>query len=316
MAQIHLSERVPGQGDWTVYLRLLVTVTFWGSAFAASKVVTEAVPATVGAALRFGLGALVMTLILRLRPGSRAGVPRGSWPGVIVLGLIGVAAYNLLFFWGLALARASDGSMIIPTLSPAITVLLAALFLKDRLTWQKVIGLALAGAGSVVFFSSTYLASGADSRRLLGDMLFLGAALCWSAYTLLGKRVMERMDPLAATAYAAQAGAPVLLLIALPEILRVDWLSLGSGFWLNILYLAVAPTAVANWFWYHGVKGVGPARASSFMYLVPVSGLTLAALLLDDVPAWTQLAGVALMILGVAVINSRGELRASTPGSR
>src|SRR5512142_3031369 len=100
-----------------VYSGLLLTMVFWGSAFVASKIVVVAVPPDVGAVLRFGLGALLMAAIL-FRRAARPIPPRDAWGRIAAVGIVGVFAFNALFFGGLVFAPASDAAMIIPTLSP------------------------------------------------------------------------------------------------------------------------------------------------------------------------------------------------------
>ncbi|MBA4494182.1 DMT family transporter [Paenactinomyces guangxiensis] len=287
------------------YFVLITTMVFWGSAFVSSKVAIDSVPPSVAALIRFGLAALFMLLFLRTRRKEIRTVPRESWFGLAILGLLGVAVYNLLFFWGLAFSRASDGTMIIPTLSPAVTVLLAALFLKEKLGRKQVGGLCLALIGSLVFFSAIGLGEVVNIRRMTGDLLFLAAAVCWSVYTLLGRKLLHKVDPMPATAYAMLFGSIALGFFAISDLSKVQWSGLSAGFWANQFYLALFPTVIANWFYYIGVKGIGAPRAAVFMYFVPVSGLVLAGLILNDVPTPVQLIGSALMLLGVWLVNHR-----------
>lgn len=158
------------------------------------------------------------------------------------------------------------------------------------------VGLIVAGLGSAVFFSGMLFAAETDTQRLLGDLLFLGAALCWSIYTLLGRWVLRKMDLLVSTAHALWIGVLVLVLVEIPDYLRVEWAKLGPSFWLNQLYLGLGPTALSYSLWYYGIHHIGAARAASFMFLVPISGLVPAALLLADTPTWIQLPGAVLML--------------------
>lgn len=285
------------------YLGLAATAALWGSAFALSKLVAQAAPPPVAALVRFGLGAAAASALVCLLPPPARRLPRGAWPAAVLLGLTGVALYNLFFFWGLALGRASDGSMVIPTLAPIFTALLAALLLGERLPWHRAAGIAVAALGAAVFFAGTLRAPLGAGQRLLGNLLFLGSALSWAAATLLGRGPLRQVHPLVSTAYSLWAGAAGLALAALPHLGRVHWRSLGAGFWLTQLYLAVGPTALAQWFYYRGVQHLGAARAAAFMYLVPPTGLVLAAWLLGDTPTGVQVAGGGLMLAGVWLTN-------------
>ncbi len=304
--------QTPTFGKAATYAMLTATAIFWGSAFVTSKIVVGDVPPSAAAFIRFGLGAffaVLLLIILRSRDKTVQVTPNGNWAGVLVLGLVGVAAYNLLLFWGLAYSKASDGSMIIPTLSPAITVVLAVIFLKEKFRWQQVTGLGITLAGSAVFFLSVVLGEVRDIHRITGDFMFIAAAACWSIYTLMGKKILQRISPLVATAYAMLFGSVVIGAFSVRDLAAVHWTHLSLDFWVSQFYMALFPSVLANWFYYLGVKRIGPARAAVFLYIVPVAGLVLATVMIGDVLTVAQIAGSALMLLGVSIVNRRSGRR-------
>ncbi|MHB1683545.1 MAG: DMT family transporter [Bacilli bacterium] len=291
------------------YGLLVLTSVFWGSAFVFSKVAETSVPPLAAAFLRFGLGSivgLIMILVRKLRNADYDISPSKTWFDTAVLGIVGVAGYNLLFFEGLALSQAPDGSMIIPTLTPAITVILAAVFLKERFRRKQVAGLGITLVGSMIFFSAIVFSHVAGGQhRIIGDLMFLGSAVLWAFATLLSKRLTSRMDPFLVSTYTMVVGSFILGLIAMPQLVQIDWSSLGWPFWSDLVYLAVFPSVLANWFFYVGVQRIGPSRAAVFMYLVPVSSLILAAAVLGETLTLGQFSGAALMIAGVWLINRK-----------
>ena len=127
----------------------------------------------------------------------------------------------------------------------------------------------------------------------------------WAFATLLSKRLTSRMDPFLVSTYAMVFGSLILGLIAMPQLVQIDWSSLGWPFWSDVVYLAVFPSVLANWFFYVGVQQIGPSRAAVFMYLVPVSSLILAAAVLGETLTLGQFAGAALMMVGVWLINRK-----------
>lgn len=291
------------------YALLLMTSLFWGSAFVFSKVAEESVPPLVAAFLRFFLGAIVgMVMIIgqKFRDPHYKMVPKTAWLDTIVLGLIGVTGYNLFFFWGLAQSPAADGSMIIPTLSPAITVLMAVGFLKERFRKNLAVGLVVTLFGSIIFFSAiAFVRLPHDPHRLFGDVLYLLAAVLWGINTLLSKRTTGRIDPFLVTTYAMIFGSFALGILAFPQIMTIHWAKVGLPFWVDQAYLAVFPSVFANWFYYLGVKQIGPSRASVFMYFVPVSSLLLAAIVLGETLTIGQFIGTIFMMIGVWIINRK-----------
>src|SRR3972149_9160002 len=145
----------PPHAHGRVYAGLVLTMVFWGSAFATSKMLVLEVPRGVGAALRFGLGSLLMMAILFRR--SAKPVPaRADWGRLAVVSLVGVTGFNTLFFHGLSLAPASDAGMIIPTMSPVFTAMAGMLFLGEGVRFGRVAGLAVSLAGAGLFFGGVH----------------------------------------------------------------------------------------------------------------------------------------------------------------
>lgn len=294
-----------------IYILLLITTSLWGSAFVFSKIAENSVPPAAAACLRFGIGTIVsfiMLFTLRARSKNKNQIrrfPKGKFLRILLLGLIGVFAYNWLFFMALSYSPAADGSMIIPSLSPAITVLLSAIFLHERLRKNQALGLVCTLIGAAIFFFAMALTKQANGHHGIGDVLFLGSAILWATYTLLGKNVLQAMDPLLTTSYAMLTGAVALGIVAAPSLVRIHWASLGGDFWLDQAFLGIFPSALANWFYYVGVRTIGPPRASVFMYFVPVSGLILSAIFLHEIFSVIQFIGAIVMILGVWMVNRR-----------
>jgi drug/metabolite transporter (DMT)-like permease len=176
-----------------------------------------------------------------------------------------------------------------------ITVAVTALRGRRRLPARTAIGLVTAVVGAGVFFAG--IADG-GSNRLAGDVLFVVAAGCWAGYTIFGAPVLRRLPPLTITAYATVAGAALLGLLAIPRLGAVEWSTMDGGFWLNQAYLVILPTALAYVMYYRAVRSVGPAMASSAMFLVPVFGLACSWIMVGESITLVQGGGSALMMIG------------------
>lgn len=277
-------------------------MVFWGSAFATSKMIVLHVAPEVGAVLRFGLGALLMMGILFRRSAHPVPV-RAAWGRIAAVGLIGVAAFNTAFFRGLSLAPASDAAVIIPTLSPVLTAAAGMIFLGEPASLRRLSGLGISLGGSVLFFWGVIAHTQGQGTRIFGDLFLLGAAASWAAYSIVSRPLLMKIGALPATAWSLLLGSAVLFLISMPRLAAVPWTTLPAQFWLVLAYLAIFPTVIAYLLWMEGIRVIGSGPATSFMFLAPVSGLLLAALLLGDRPTPAQGVGGALMLFGVWWMN-------------
>jgi drug/metabolite transporter (DMT)-like permease len=236
---------------------------------------------------------------MRLAPVRRADLPL-----IVGLGLTAIAGYNYLFLTGLRLAPATDGSLIVPGLAPVATALLAAPILRERLRRGTVAGLVLAIAGLLLVVNPQ--GGGASGDRLLGDAMFLGGAVLWGIYSVLGRIAGGRFDPVSVTLYGAVAGTLVLLPLAFAEggASRVAHADIGA--WLGIGYLAVFGT-VGGFVGLHvGIRRIGASRAAAFALLVPVFGVSSSAWLLGEALAPLTLVGGAVILAGLWLVERAG----------
>src|SRR5690348_8072767 len=276
----------------------------FGGTWPAGKVAADHVPPAVIAVARFATAAAVLWLwaILSGKPVPR--LRRADLPLVLVLGATVVFAYNLFFLYGVRHSTAADGSVLVPGLIPVATALLGWLVLGERRPRRAQFGLAVAFVGLLLVASPT---GGVGSDRVLGDVLFVGAALSWSVYTLVGRRAIARYGSVSANVYATAAGTILLLPLTF---LDGGWSPLvhaPAGALAGIAYLSVIGTVLGFVAFYEGVRMIGAARASSFALLVPIFGVLSSVLVLHERLRATLAVGGAIVICGLWLAESRRE---------
>lgn len=287
---------------WPVYLKLVGVAAIWGGTFVAGRIATAELPASTAALWRYVLACAVLVVAAFA---LERGLPRltaRQWLGVALLGATGVAAYNLCFMWGLKTVPAGRASLLV-ALNPAATLVGAALFFGERLTRRNVAGIVIALAGAAIVIGR------GDPLALLrgglgtGELTILGCVASWSAFTLVAKRLMAGLSPLAITVYASLTGTLMLAAATLAEGAALVPQASPSA-WAALAFLGAFGTAVA-FVWYNdGVRRLGAARAPVFINLVPVFAVVLGALLLGERIDASMLAGGALVLVGVYTLNA------------
>jgi drug/metabolite transporter (DMT)-like permease len=144
-----------------------------------------------------------------------------------------------------------------------------------------------------------------SSQRLVGDLLMLGGAACWSVYAMLGSITTRSGSPLGVTAVACLMGAAMLFPFGFLEHGYRDVPTWPLGAWLDIAYLVVFATTVGFVLFYWAVRRFGAGLASMVSYLVPIFALIQAAFVLDERPTPLQLVGGAIILLGVRLATWR-----------
>lgn len=289
------------------YVKLWLTALFWGGAFIAGKHVSMHLDSSAIAFLRFAIAAVLLLALTWKREGRLLRPDKRQTAAVIVLGITGIFAYNLLFFNGLRLIEAGRASLIIAT-CPAFIALGSTVLFKERLGPLRLVGVALSVLGAAVVVSRGHLGTLMTGSIGLGELFILGCVLSWVVYSLAGKLVMQRLSPLVAVSYTVVVGAVALLAATGFERLAENVARASLLDWLAIAYMAVLATVVGFVWFYEGIKEIGVTRAGLFINFVPVFAVLLAFLILDEPLTLSLALGAALVLAGVFLTNRRPRL--------
>lgn len=300
----------------TIYLKLFLTAIFWGGTFIAGRHVAQHLSPFVTAFLRFAIASVLLLALAWRKEGRFPPLSRGQIVPVVLLGMTGVFAYNVMFFKGLRLIEASRAALIIAT-CPAFIAIASTVFLKERFGPAKAAGIPLSIFGAAVVISEGRFGRVLSGGIGPGELFILTCVLSWTAYALIGKTVMRRLSPLVSVSYSAAIGAAALAVPALLEGLGQNLSHVSLLDWISVAYLAVFGTVIGFVWFYEGVNAIGPTRAALFINLVPVSAVVLAFFILQEPITWSLGIGAILVLSGVYLTNrstarpSRGHVRGS-----
>ncbi|MEW5991280.1 MAG: DMT family transporter [Chloroflexota bacterium] len=279
---------------------VLLVVVARAANFIVVKAANVEIPPITFAFLRFGSAAFLLLLVLRWREGS-VRMHRHDVAPILVLGAIGFGGYQVLWATGLQSIPAGDSAFLIAS-TPVLTALLAAWAGSDTLTPRKLVGALISFVGvGVVVAGGPGLGLAAS---LIGDGLTLAAAVCWAVYTSFGAPILATHSPLRTTAWAMVGGSIVLLPLGLVQAIGVDWGAVSTGAWMGLTYSAVIPAGIANVAVFHAIRLLGPTRITALQFLVPFIAVLMGAAFLAEPVQPAQLAGGAVIVLGVAITRA------------
>lgn len=288
-----------------IYLKLFLTAIFWGGTFVAARVVAQDVGPFSASFLRFFTASLFLIVIIIMKEGRLPRLRRHQVIPAVLLGMTGVFAYNVFFFLGMQTIAAGRASLIVAT-NPIFISLLSALFFRQRLDAKKVAGIFLCLTGATIVISRGDPLSIFTGGVGWGDVYLLACVASWVAYSLIGKAIMKDISPLAAVTYSCIIGGAALLVPALLEGLSGRIGGFYPRDWIGILYLGFFGTVLGFFWYYEGIRAIGPSRASVFINFVPVSGVFFGWLMLDEAVNLSLIAGAALVMAGVYLTNRPG----------
>lgn len=284
--------------DATTLALLVVCCASWGLNQTAVKVALAGVGPASQLAIRSAVATLLVLAWCRLR-GIRLFERDGTlWPGLLVGAAFGVEF--VLLFAGLQFTTASRSAILL-YLGPFHVAVGAHLWLGERLDGGRIAGLAVAFAGVVLVFSTGGAAAGPD--HLLGDAFSVLASIAWAACTLTIKRTALAAVPAEKTllyqlAVSALIGLAAALVLGEPAPTLptpvVGWSLVYQGVWIS---------AVTYVIWFQLVRTHPAGLLSAATFMTPVFGVVGAVLLLGEPASWRLAGAVALVAVGIHLVN-------------
>lgn len=280
--------------DTASFIRLLSLAAIWGASFLFMRIGAPVLGPAMLVELRVGFAALFLALVgWFLRKRLRAGE---HWRHYLILGLFNSALPFLLYAYAAQTLSASLLSILNAT-APIWGAILVALWTRQRLSGKTLLGLLLGviGVAILVGLDRVVLRSGAE----LAVVAALGAALCYGIASTYA-RSAKSVDAFA-NAHGSMWAATLLVVPALPffPVVEVP----GEGVMAAVLALGVVCSGIAYLLYFRLVADVGPASALTVTFLVPMFGMLLGGLFLDEVVGWHTLLGSLVVITGTALVT-------------
>ena len=279
-------------------LLALVMVLWAGNSIIGRAVRHDVQPMTL-AFVRWA-GASLLLLPFALRPLRRdwSAIVK-AWKPVLVLGLLGVGAFNALLYSGLRYTTATNG-LLLQAAIPAAVVLFDRLFFAVKSPPLQNLGVlcSIAGVATVVF-------EGDPSRALrlhfgFGDLLILASVIVWALYTVL-LRLRPAIAPTSFVAVTFFIGALAMAPFFINDIASGERIVFTPKVIGAFAYVAVLPSIVSYFIFNAATQTVGPARAGLAITLMPIFGAFLSAALLGEKLHVYHFAGMAMILLGIAL---------------
>lgn len=280
------------------YLSLFITILIWGTTFLVTKIVLREMGPLQLTELRFVLAFLLLAP-LAARQGFR--LKQIFTKEYMLFGLTGTTLYYALQNVGLTLTSVSS-TVLILSIVPALTSVLAVIFLKERIGRSQILGIALVTLGVVlVSFESgqgeTY------AHPLLGNLLIFISGLSWAIYTIQGRKMSAGQPALVMAAAGIGAGMLQMMPLAAWEMAAQGLPRLSGAGWLGVLYLSLVSSGLTTYLWNDALHHLPASVVSSYINLVPIIGIA-SAYLLGEQPPLIQIIGGVLAISGV-LLSSR-----------
>lgn len=277
-----------------LYMILLLCTSFlWGGNFVVGKFLVGHASSLTLTNLRWLIAIacllpVVWTREKRILPTKQAVLP------LIVMGVTGVALFNLFMFWALERTDATNVGLL-STLNPVSIAIFSFLLIGEKIRPLQILAMLISFGGVLVVLSKGDFGHLAQLHFNTGDLWMLAAVSMWGIYSVCGRWAMKTVSPLMSTLYSGIFGVALMLPfnVGTFTITNTNW-----SFWLSLIYVGVLATVVSMVLWNICVQKVGATSAGMFLNFNPVFTAILAFLLLGERMSLIQLLGSAIVIVG------------------
>jgi len=276
----------------------------WGASFPVIKIGLENVPPVLFGTLRYVIAVPLFLLLSLVLYGKKLFSIRDDIPLFIALGLVGVTMPTVLQNYGMMRTTAYMSSILQST-GPVFTVLLAAYFLKEKLTWYKTAGIIIASAGTYLALDIHFSSLGSS----VGNALVLLSAVSYAVGGIIAKTCLNRgYKPVQILMLSSLFGTAVLVVIT-PFSGNIS-LGFSAETWGLILFLAVVSTFLPYTLWYAAMEKTELSRLSFFVYLIPVFATIFSYFMIGERITWLAVLAAAIIITGITIAQTHRNLNA------
>lgn len=288
------------------HIALLLANIGWGIIAPVSKLVllSGAITSLALSGIRITGGAVLFLLFTWILPksfGTRQKIERKDiWKLILCSALI-ISANQGLYIIGVGLTDPVD-SAVMCSLTPVLTMLLAAIFLHFRMTWLKVGGVLMGLAGVLILVSGT-AESEMAVNPVLGNLLCLGAQLCAAIYYVGFEGIIKKYSPYTLMKWMFFISVLMYVPFCLPDMLKIDYAELPWDVWAGLIFIITIPTFFGYLMIPLAQRNLRPTVVSAYSYLQPVFAAIVAVMMSVGDFGWGKALATLLIFVGIYFVN-------------
>jgi drug/metabolite transporter (DMT)-like permease len=252
--------------------------------------------------VRVGVSVALFWILFLFKPVSIK-IEKKNWFRLAMCAVTGVAINQLLFLKGLSLTYPVHASLLMLS-TPILIVLFAGWLLKEKISWQKILGLTLGVAGAVVLITAKTNNTNGTSI-IIGDLLIITNAISYTIYFIIVKPLMEQYNAVVIIRWVFTVGLFMVLPFGWQEFTQINWPAFTTIDYTAMFLVVITGTFLAYLFNIYGIKVLGAATAGFYIYTQPVFATIIAMLFLNEELEFYKIAAAVLIFAGVYLSNMK-----------
>ena len=260
----------------------------------------------LGAAVLFWIASLFTSRTIassKSAEGEHTKVPPRDLCMLALAALLGLVCNQCCFTIGLSITSPINAS-IITTILPIITMVLAAIFLKEPVTGKKIIGVVCGAAGALILILASARATGSKSGNLAGDILCLVSQISFACYLTIFKKLIQKYDIITFDKWMFLFGSVMVIPLSYSHLMELQWSAISAKTWGETAFVVVGSTFFAYILMMIGQKSLRPTVVSMYNYVQPVVACVVSVIAGLAVFGWLQGAAILLVFAGVFLVTA------------
>lgn len=284
-------------------LVLLAVAFLWGINPPIMKIGLISLPPLSYNAVRMMI-ALVCAIVVLLISKQYRPVEKQDIFKILKVSIFGFFVFQFFFTLGIQRTSAGNASLILGMLPVWVAILNKVFKLDEALSKPVIIGIGMSFAGISLIVLGSDREMSFSSEHMMGVLLLSAAQIGYAYYTIFSRELTARYSYYQITTLIVLVNMILFALIALPELIEVDWRKTAEGAWLSAAYSGIFAMCVGNFLWIWGVSLLGSAKASLYNNLSPVFSIIVGYVLLGETFGLLQLVGAAVVFWGLCLTRN------------
>ena len=284
--------------DLTLNTLMILAMLSWGLSWTNAKLVGQYADAPLIMVWRFLIAAISIAPILLINRISFFIEKRDLLH--IFSNSLFMVSYNYFYFKGTQVGLAGTGGVLVTTLNPVLTLLVSSIIYHNKVSIKDIFGLAfgIIGGGLIIRIWQQDI----NSLFQSGNLFFIFASISWVCVTIITSYSKEKLSFMGYSfwsfSFAFLLSIPLALEHNLLSVFEFDWI-----FWINLLFLSCIAMSFGTSIYFLASSKLGPKQASAYIFLVPLSAMGFAMIILFEPLTTSTLLGGILGIYAVYLIN-------------
>ena len=293
--------------EYKFVLIMLIAIVVWAFAFPFIRIGLDELSFINLTIMRFFIVCCILLIFLIMFPKKFSKLQKKDIIPIFILGFFGVIVYHLGLNYGELYVSPGAASLIIATI-PIQILILATIFLKEKITYTKLLGIILALLGVLIISIWGTKDVTLEIKYITAAIAIFIAAMVGAFYTILGKKLLARYSGFSLTVYAMLLGSLGLLPLTINGSLISEVSSLSLKGWFAIMFLGIFSTVIGYVIWYIALEKKTASEISIYLYLIPVLSTIISYFLLyEEITAMFILGGI-LVISGLVIVNMKTKI--------